>query len=100
MKLLNRQIEDVNYRCPLHSDSPIIKTWADVDNERVRTERNRDVEMENVTLSFDGCNEPQAHTDTDPKVSVSDLVRHLLSPEKYHTYAIYLREEVHAPSGG
>jgi len=98
--LLNRQIQDVNYRYPLHGDSPIIKTWADVDNERVRTEKNRDVEMENVTLSFDGCNEPQAHTDTDPKVSVSDLVSHLLSPDTYHTYAIYLREEVHAPPGG
>ena len=100
MKLLNRQIEDGSYRYPLHGDLPNIKTRADEENERRRIERNRDGAMQDATLSFDGYNEPQAHTDTDPKVSVSDLVGHVLSPATYHAYAIYLREEVHAPAGG
>jgi len=43
--------------------------------------------------------EPQANTDTNPKVSVSDLVGHVLFPDTYHAYAIYLREDVRPPPG-
>jgi len=49
------------------------------------------------TMSFDGYNELQVRTDTDPKVSVSDLVGHVLSPDTYHAYAIYLCEEMYVP---
>ena len=94
--MLNQKAEDGSYRYPLHGDLPNIKTWADVDNERLRIERNRErnreTAAEGFTLSFDRNNEFQAHTDTDPKVSVSDLVGHVLSPDTYHAHAIYLRE--------
>ena len=38
MKVLNQRAEDGSYRYPLHGDLPNIKTWADVDNERLRIE--------------------------------------------------------------
>ena len=34
----NQKAEDGSYRYPLHGDLPNIKTWADVDNERLRIE--------------------------------------------------------------
>jgi hypothetical protein len=92
MKVINQRAEDGNYRYPLHGDLPNIKTWADVDKERMRIERNRETAAEGFTLSFDRDNELQAHTDTNPKVSVSTLMGHVLSPDTYHAYAIYLHE--------
>jgi len=96
MKVINQRAEDGNYRYRLHGDLPNIKTWADVDKERMRILRNRErnceTAAEGFTLSLDRDNELQAHTDTNPKVSVPTLMGHVLSPDTYHAYAIYLRE--------